>query len=72
MSSVARCSPEHAQSVSVRSRQWIVNEARPSTLPAPALKATFPGSHLLTLSPVEDGPQKVPEASSSSCGDVSL
>lgn len=47
--------PEQGQLVSVRSRQWIVNDVRPSTLPAPALKPSFNGpQHLLTLSSVED------------------
>jgi ERCC4-related helicase len=47
--------PEQGQLVSVRSRQWIVTDVRPSTLPAPALKPTFSGpQHLLTLASVED------------------
>src|SRR5438034_5069235 len=47
--------PEQGQLVSVRSRQWIVNDVRPSTLPPPALKPTFSGpQHLLTLASVED------------------
>ena len=47
--------PEQGQLVSVRSRQWIVNDVRPSTLPAAALKPTFAGpQHLLTLASVED------------------
>src|SRR5437868_1100288 len=47
--------PEQGQLVSVRSRQWIVNDVRPSTLPAAALKPTFTGpQHLLTLASVED------------------
>src|SRR6516165_5459189 len=47
--------PEQGQLVSVRSRQWIVNDVRPSTLPAVALKPTFSGpQHLLTLASVED------------------
>ena len=47
--------PEQGQLVSVRSRQWIVNDVRPSTLPAAALKPTFSGpQHLLTLASVED------------------
>jgi hypothetical protein len=55
MSSVAPSPPEQGQLVSVRSRQWIVNDVRPSTLPPPALKPTFHGpQHLLTLSSVED------------------
>jgi len=47
--------PEQGQLVSVRSRQWVVNDVRPSTLPGLALKPTFTGpQHLLTLSSVED------------------
>src|SRR3954468_7553180 len=47
--------PEQGQLVSVRSRQWVVNEVRPSTLPPPALKPTsHVPQHLLTLSSVED------------------
>src|SRR6266511_2565417 len=47
--------PEQGQLVSVRSRQWIVNDVRPSTLPTVALKPTFSGpQHLLTLASVED------------------
>src|SRR5499427_3020644 len=47
--------PEQGQLVSVRSRQWIVNDVRPSTLPAAALKPTFAGpQHLLSLASVED------------------
>jgi len=55
MSSVAPSPPEPGQLVSVRSRQWIVNDVRPSTLPPPALKPAFGGpQHLLTLASVED------------------
>jgi hypothetical protein len=55
MSSVAHSPPEQGQLVSARSRQWVVNDVRPSTLPAPALKPTFSGpQNLLTLSSVED------------------
>src|SRR5579864_1139682 len=47
--------PEQGQLVNVRSRQWIVNDVRASTLPAPALKPAFSGpQHLLTLASVED------------------
>jgi hypothetical protein len=50
--------PEQGQLVSVRSRQWIVNDVRASTLPPPALKTTFHGpQHLLSLSSVEDDSQ---------------
>jgi hypothetical protein len=55
MSSVAPSPPERGQLVSVRSRHWIANDVRPSTLPPPALKPTFGGpQHLLTLASVED------------------
>jgi hypothetical protein len=55
MSSVAHSPPEQGQPVSVRSRQWVVNDVRPSTHPPLALKPTFHGpQHLLTLSSVED------------------
>jgi hypothetical protein len=55
MSSVAHSPPEQGQLVSVRSRQRVVNDVRPSTLPPPALKPAFGGpQHLLTLASVED------------------
>ena len=55
MSTAAPAAPEQGQLVSVRSRQWVVNDVRPSTLPPPALKPAFGGrQHLLTLSSVED------------------
>jgi ERCC4-related helicase len=47
--------PEQGQLVQVRSRPWVVNDVKPSTLPAPAM--ALPGAapqHLLTLSSVED------------------
>lgn len=47
--------PEQGQLVSVRSRQWIVTEVSPSTLPPDRLRAGLEGSqNLLTLSSVED------------------
>ena len=47
--------PEQGQLVQVRSRQWVVNEVKPSSLPAVALKPEFAGpQNLLTLSSVED------------------
>ncbi len=56
MKSVAPSSPQQGQLVSVRSRQWIVTDVRPSTLPAPALKPTFSGAqNLLRLASVKDG-----------------
>ena len=55
MSSAALSPPEQGQLVSARSRQWIVNDVRASTLPPPALKPNFSNpQHLLTLSSVED------------------
>jgi hypothetical protein len=55
MSSVAHSPPEQGQLVSIRSRQWIVNDVRTSTLPGVPLKPTFSGpQHVLTLSSVED------------------
>jgi hypothetical protein len=55
MSSVAHSPLEQGQPVSVRSRQQVVNDVRPSTLPPPALKPTFHGpQHLLTPSSVGD------------------
>ena len=47
--------PEYGQLVQVRSRQWVVNDIKPSSLPAAAMKPEFGGSqNLLTLSSVED------------------
>ena len=47
--------PEQGQLVQVRSRQWVVNEIRPSSLPAVALKPKLSGpQNLITLSSVED------------------
>ena len=55
MSSVAHSPPEQGQLVSVRSRQWIANDVRPSTFTPPALKPAFSGpQHLIMLSLVED------------------
>jgi hypothetical protein len=46
--------PEQGQLVNVRSRQRIVNDVSPSTLPPPALKPFFSGrQHLLTLASVK-------------------
>lgn len=50
-----RSIPEQGQLVQVRSRPWVVNDIKPSTLPAPALNSPVGGlHHLLTLSSVED------------------
>jgi superfamily II DNA/RNA helicase len=47
--------PEQGQLVQVRSRQWVVNNVKPSSLPSVALKPEFTGpQNLLTLSSVED------------------
>ncbi|MEK7484042.1 MAG: hypothetical protein AABZ60_06905, partial [Planctomycetota bacterium] len=47
--------PEQGQLVKIRSRQWVVNEVKPSTLPPPAMHVvSFKPQHLLTLSSVED------------------
>lgn len=55
MSTALSSPPEQGQLVQVRSRQWVVNDAKPSALPAPALKPTSASpQHLVTLSSVED------------------
>jgi superfamily II DNA or RNA helicase len=55
LTAAAASPPEQGQLVNVRSRQWIVNDVRPSTLPAASLNPTFSGpQHLLTLASVED------------------
>src|SRR4051794_33587613 len=47
--------PEQGQLVQVRSRPWMVNEVKPSSLPTPAMKLPVAEpQHLLTLSSVED------------------
>ncbi|MFO0905847.1 MAG: DISARM system SNF2-like helicase DrmD [Pirellulales bacterium] len=47
--------PEQGQLVQVRSRPWVVNEVKPSTLPTPALELPIARTqNLLTLSSVED------------------
>jgi hypothetical protein len=48
--------PEQGQLVSVRSRRWVVNDVRPSTIPASSLKpTTFSSSqHMLMLASVKD------------------
>ena len=46
--------PEQGQLVSVRSRNWIVNEVAPSTLPTEGLHGLGNGQTLLTLSSIED------------------
>ena len=55
MATVTASTPEQGQLVQVRSRQWVVNEVKPSTLPSDALKPDFGGpQNLMTLSSVED------------------
>lgn len=47
--------PEQGQLVQVRSRPWVVNEIKASTLPTQVLKSPVaPLQHLVTLSSVED------------------
>src|SRR5947209_2669864 len=47
--------PEQGQLVQVRSRRWVVNEVKPSGLPAPAMRLPVARrQHLLTLASVED------------------
>ncbi len=46
---------EQGQLVQVRSRPWVVNEVKPSSLPTPAMKLPVgTPQNLLTLSSVED------------------
>src|SRR5437868_14914083 len=55
MTTATRTVPEQGQLVSVRSRQWTVQQVRASTLPPPALQPSFNGpQHLVTLASVED------------------
>ncbi len=50
-----RSRPEKGQLVAVRSRNWIVTEVAPSTLPPERLQTGLQTpQHLLTLSSVED------------------
>src|SRR5262245_22646307 len=47
--------PEQGQLVQVRSRTWVVNYVKPSSLPTPVMMApTIKPQHLLTLSSIED------------------
>ena len=46
--------PEQGQLVTVRSRNWIVNEVEPSALPTTGLKGFNDGQTLLSLSSIED------------------
>src|SRR5262249_57890831 len=55
MSSAISAPPEQGQLVQVRSRPWVVNVVKPSSLPSPALQLPGGGTqNLLTLSSVED------------------
>ena len=55
MTTTTASPPEHGQLVQVRSRPWVVNDVKPSSLPSSAMKPVFAGpQHLLTLSSVED------------------
>ena len=46
--------PEQGQLVSVRSRKWVVNDVKPSNLPAKSLFDTSGPEHLMGLSSIED------------------
>ena len=47
--------PEQGQLVQVRSRPWVVNQIKPSSLPTPAMQLPNTAlQHLLTLASVED------------------
>ncbi len=54
MTSASTSLPEQGQLVSVRSRNWIVNDIVPSTLPSRGLTALDRGQTLLSLSSIED------------------
>jgi hypothetical protein len=55
MSSAAPSSPDQGQLVNVRSRQWVVNDVLPSTLPAdPLRRLVLDALQLVTLASVED------------------
>lgn len=51
----ATAAPEQGQLVQVRSRPWVVNEVKPSSLPSPAMELPVAKTqNRLTLSSVED------------------
>jgi hypothetical protein len=55
MTTTTATTPELGQLVQVRSRPWLVNEVKPSSLPGSVMKPVFAGpQHLLTVSSVED------------------
>ena len=54
MASALAAPPEQGQLVSVRSRNWIVNEVAPSTLPDSGLHGLGDGQTLVSLASVED------------------
>jgi hypothetical protein len=55
MTTTARSIPEQGQLVSVRSRQWVVQHVRASTLPSPPLQPSLDGpQHLIILASIED------------------
>ena len=55
MTTATRTVPEQGQLVSVRSRQWTVQQVCASTLQPPALQPSFAGpQHLVALASVED------------------
>ncbi len=54
MVSMQNAAPEQGQLVRVRSRNWIVNDIAPSTLPTHGLSGLGNGQTLLTLSSIED------------------
>ena len=55
MVSTTASTPEQGQFVQVRSRPWVVNDVKPSSLPGSAMQPIFAGpQNLLTISSVED------------------
>ena len=54
MTSAITSLPEQGQLVRIRSRNWMVNEVTPSSLPANGLKAFSAAQTLLDLSSIED------------------